>query len=52
MSLARTVKLTDKAGDLLKGCPALADVNLSGSGVSAKAVAELKKKDGLAVIAD
>lgn len=52
LSLIRAIKLTDKAVDILKACPALTEVNLRGSGVSAKAAAELKKKDGLTVIAD
>jgi Leucine-rich repeat (LRR) protein len=52
LSLVRATKLTDKAIDILKACPALADVNLRASGVSVKAAAELKKKDGLTVLAD
>jgi Leucine-rich repeat (LRR) protein len=52
LSLVRATRLTDKAADILKACPALADVNLRGSGVSATAVAELKKKNGLTVLAD
>jgi Leucine-rich repeat (LRR) protein len=52
LSLNGTTKLTDKAVEILKTFPYLTEVALKGSGVSAKAIAELKKKEGLTVHAE
>jgi Leucine-rich repeat (LRR) protein len=41
--------LTDAAGDILKTFPALTDVNVRDIGLSPKAIAELRKKEGLNV---
>ncbi len=49
LSLNGMTRLTDRAVDILKGCNALTEVSLRGSSVSAKAIVELKKKEGLAV---
>jgi hypothetical protein len=52
LTLDRAPRLTDKAVDAIKALPALTEVSVRQSRLSPKAVAELKKKDGLTVLSD
>jgi Leucine-rich repeat (LRR) protein len=52
LSLNRVPGLTDKAVDFLKAFPALTEVIVHESGLTPKAIADLKKKEGLTVRAD
>lgn len=52
LSLNGALRLTDKAADILKKFPSLTEVSVRGSAISPKAIAELKKKEGLTVNAD
>jgi Leucine-rich repeat (LRR) protein len=52
ISLNGVTGLTDNAADILKAYPGLGEVWLRGSSLSPKAMAELKKKEGLTVHAD
>jgi Leucine-rich repeat (LRR) protein len=49
LKLNRVARITDKSIDVLKQFPALTEVFARDSGLSAKAIADLKKKEGLTV---
>ena len=52
LSLNQVKTITDKAVDSLKGMYYLAEISVRDTGLTAKGIADLKKKEGLTVISD